>query len=81
MLLETIAGLRPPQAGQVSLTAHVGQIIHTRPLARITLGGNPPITALMLHRDIDRLRLTPGNPVQVNLPPGSLHVFQTRPEP
>ena len=63
------------------LTAHVERIVHTRPLARITLGCDPPITALLLHREIDRLRLTPGNPVQVNLPPGSLRIFQTRTGP
>ena len=55
----------------------VGQVVHTRPLARITLRSYPPITVLMLHRDIDRLQLTAGNPVQVSLPPGSLRIFQT----
>jgi len=64
-----------------SLTARVGRIVHTRPLARITLECDPPIAALMLHRDIDRLQLTAGNPVQVNLPPGGLRVFQARTGP
>jgi hypothetical protein len=35
----------------------------------------------MLHRDIDRLQLMAGNPVQVSMPPGSLLVFQTRTGP
>jgi hypothetical protein len=35
----------------------------------------------MLHRDIDRLQLTAGNAVQVNLPPGGLRVFQARTGP
>jgi molybdate/tungstate transport system ATP-binding protein len=61
-----------------SLTARVDRIVHTRPLARITLGCDPPIAALMLHRDIDRLQLTAGTPVQVNMPPGSLRIFQGR---
>jgi ABC-type Fe3+/spermidine/putrescine transport system ATPase subunit len=61
-----------------SLTAQLGRIVQTRPLARITLSCDPPITALMLHRDIDRLQLTAGNPVQVNMPPDSLRVFQAR---
>jgi len=60
------------------LTAQVERIVHTRPLARITLGCDPPIAALMLHRDISRLQLTAGIPVQLNLPPGSLHIFQAR---
>jgi molybdate transport system ATP-binding protein len=63
-----------------SLTARVGRIVHTRPLARITLRSDPPIAALMLHRHIDRLRLTAGDPVQVSLPLGSLRIYQTRPD-
>jgi ABC-type Fe3+/spermidine/putrescine transport system ATPase subunit len=57
------------------LAAHVGRILRTRPLARITLDCDPPITALMLHKEVDRLRLTDGDPVAVNLPPGSLHIL------
>jgi ABC-type Fe3+/spermidine/putrescine transport system ATPase subunit len=64
-----------------SLTAQVERIVHTRPLARITLDCDPPIAALMFHRDIDRLRLTAGNPVQIDLPPGSFRIFQTHKEP
>lgn len=76
--------LRPTAADAPAggiLTAHVGQIVHTRPLARITLDCDPPLAALMLHRDIDRLQLTAGNPAQVNLPPGSLRIFQDRTGP
>ena len=43
----------------------------------VTLSYDPPITALMLHRDVDRLQLTAGNPVQVNLPPDGLRIFQS----
>ena len=64
-----------------SITAQVDRIVHTRPLARITIGCDPPIATLMLHRDIDRLQVTAGNAVQVNLPPGSLRVFQARTGP
>ncbi len=60
-------------------TARVGRIVHTRPLARISLRSEPPITALMLHRDVERLRLRAGDPVQVNLPPGSLRIFHSTP--
>ena len=76
--------LRPQTPGDsagASLTAHIERIVHTRPLARIALGCDPPITALMLHRDIDRLQLTAGDPIQVDLPPGSLRIFQTRTGP
>jgi ABC-type Fe3+/spermidine/putrescine transport system ATPase subunit len=72
---------KPDAPADGSLTARVGRIVHTRPLARITLECDPPIAALMLHRDIDRLQLTTGNAVQVNLPPGSLRTFQARTGP
>jgi len=58
------------------LTAKVERIVHTRPLARIALRSDPPIAALMLHRDIDRLQLGTGDQVQVGLPPDTLRFFQ-----
>jgi molybdate/tungstate transport system ATP-binding protein len=60
-----------------SSTAQVERIFRTRPLARITLRSSPPITALMLHRDINRLHLTAGDLIQVQLPPGSLRIFHS----
>jgi len=65
-------------AAGASLTAQAEQILRTRPLARITLDADPPITALMLHRDIDLLQLTSGQRIEVNLPPGSLRIFHAR---
>jgi ABC-type Fe3+/spermidine/putrescine transport system ATPase subunit len=70
----------PDAPADGSLTAQVRRIVHTRPLARITLTSDPPIAALMLHRDIGHLRLDAGDPVQVSLPPGSLRIYQTRPD-
>jgi molybdate/tungstate transport system ATP-binding protein len=67
------AGTRQP--------ARVERIVRTRPLARITLDCDPPVAALMFHRDIDRLRLTAGTRVHVSLPPGSFRIFQTRTQP
>jgi len=58
-----------------SLTAKIEQILLTRPLARIRLTSHPPVTALMLHRDIERLRLQPGQPIHATLPPGSTRIF------
>ncbi len=66
----------PGTATGASLTAQVERILYTRPLARITLGSNPPIPALMLHRDIDRLQLAVGKVIEINLPQGSLCIFQ-----
>ena len=63
-----------PVGGNV--TAHVERILRTRPLARVTLTSDPPIAALMLHRDIDRLQLIVGDAITVSLPPGSLRIFR-----
>lgn len=71
----------PDAPADGSLTAHVERIVRTRPLARISLGCDPPIAALMLHRDVNHLQLTAGNPVQVTMPAGSLRVFPARAEP
>ena len=66
----------PDTLASGDLSAHVGRILRTRPLARITLTSDPPIAALMLHRDIDRLQLTAGDAITVGLPAGSLRIFQ-----
>ncbi len=58
----------PGTAPGVSLTARIEQVVHTRPLARIVLGSDPAITALALHRDVDRLQLASGQQIPVNLP-------------
>jgi hypothetical protein len=63
-----------------TLTARVERIVRTRPLACITLGCDPPLAALMFHRDIDRLRLAAGTTVHIGLPPGSFRIFQARAE-
>ena len=65
-------------AATASLTGQVERIVRTRPLARITLDCDPPITALMFHRDIDRLQLSAGITVRINLPAGSFRIFQAR---
>jgi ABC-type Fe3+/spermidine/putrescine transport system ATPase subunit len=73
-----LAPRTPDAAAGASLTAQAEQILRTRPLARITLDCDPPITALMLHRDIDQLQLAVGQRVEVNLPPASLRIFEAR---
>ncbi len=66
-----------PPAG-ASLTARIQEIIRTRPLARVSLGSDPPIAALILHRDLDRRQLATGQQVQASMLPGSLRLFQAR---
>jgi ABC-type Fe3+/spermidine/putrescine transport system ATPase subunit len=68
----------PDQPAGATFTARIEQIVHTRPLARIGIASDPPITALLLHRDIDQFQLATGQPVQGHLPPGSLRLFPSR---
>lgn len=78
---EIVLGARPGAAASrgvaadAALTAPVGEIVPTRPLARISLACDPPLTALILHRDLESLRARPGDRVTVALPPGSIQVF------
>ena len=74
--------LRTPAPGApavVGLTAQIGQILPTRPLARITLASDPPITALLLHRDLETLHLAAGKPVTATFPPAGIRIFPTPP--
>jgi ABC-type Fe3+/spermidine/putrescine transport system ATPase subunit len=72
----------PPAGSQAaaSLTAPAAQILPTRPLARITLAADPPLTALLLHRDLESLHPQPGEPITVTIPPGSVRIFPAAPE-
>jgi ABC-type sulfate/molybdate transport systems ATPase subunit len=72
----------PPAGSQAaaSLTAPAAQILPTRPLARITLAADPPLTALLLHRDLEALHPQPGDPITVTVPPGSVRIFPAAPD-
>ncbi len=59
-----------------SFSARIEQVVYTRPLARISLASDPPMTALILHRDLNRLHLTTGEQTDVNLPAHSLRIFK-----
>lgn len=61
------------QAAGIATT--IGEIASTRPLARVTLASDPPLTALILHRDLEPLRARPGDPVTATLRQGSVLVF------
>lgn len=67
----------PAPADQTAgrFTAHVGQILPTRPLARVSLASDPPITALLLHREIERLHLQAEASVDAMLPSGGIRIF------
>lgn len=74
--------LGTPPAGMraaASLTVPYAQVLPTRPLARVTLATDPPLTALLLHRDLESLCPQPGEPVTVTVPAGCVRVFPAEP--
>jgi molybdate transport system ATP-binding protein len=73
---EVLLGPQPPDtAPAAALTAPVSQILPTRPLARITLASDPPITSLLLHRDLPSPRPQPGDSIQAIIPTHCLRIF------
>jgi molybdate transport system ATP-binding protein len=69
----------PGTPAGASLTAPIRQILPTRPLARISLASDPPLTALLLHQHLESLHLRAGEPVTATLPPASVRVFPASP--
>jgi ABC-type Fe3+/spermidine/putrescine transport system ATPase subunit len=73
---DLLLGTPPPGAtAGASLTTQIQQILPTRPLARIFLATDPPVTALLLHRDLESLHLQAGEPVTATLPPSGVRIF------
>lgn len=62
-------------AAGAALTAPVSRVLPTRPLARVTLASDPPVTALLPHRDLLALQPQPGDAVQATFPAHSVRVF------
>lgn len=56
-------------------TATIQQIVLTVPLARITLGPTPTLTALIHRRDLYRLDLQLGSTTDVLLPPAAIRLW------
>jgi molybdate transport system ATP-binding protein len=73
---DVLLGPQPPSTGSAAtLTAPVSQVLPTRPLARITIASDPPITALLLHRNLQSLHCQPGEPVQATFFRDSIRVY------
>lgn len=70
-----LAGAAPDGPAGASLTAPIAQVLLTRPLARVSLACDPPVTALILHRDLERLAARAGIPVHATFPRGCIRVF------
>jgi ABC-type Fe3+/spermidine/putrescine transport system ATPase subunit len=71
-----LAGDAAGNPGPTRFRATVDRVLATTPLARVTLGGRPTLTVLLLPRDLGRLDIRAGTTVDVELPPDSLRVFR-----
>lgn len=72
VILGPARGTSTPSA---RLTRTIDQILPTVPLARVLIAGDPPLTALVLHRELTRLALRVGEPIDVQLPADALKSF------
>jgi ABC-type Fe3+/spermidine/putrescine transport system ATPase subunit len=59
----------------IQLTRTIKQVLPTVPLARVLIAGNPPLTALILPRELTRLNLQANAPVHVQLPTDSIKTY------
>ncbi|HEV2256899.1 MAG TPA: ABC transporter ATP-binding protein [Streptosporangiaceae bacterium] len=75
----TLSTPAPGTPAAASLTAPASQILPTRPLARVTLASDPPVTALLLHQHLEPLHLHPGEPVTASFSPASVRIFPAPP--
>jgi hypothetical protein len=64
----------PSTPAGLQVRAQILEVVPSRPLARVLLRTNPPITALMLHRDLHRLPPPCGTDVEVTLPQHAIRV-------
>jgi ABC-type Fe3+/spermidine/putrescine transport system ATPase subunit len=68
--------LAPAQpTGSPTLRRTIEQIRPTVPLARMLLAGDPPLAALVLQRDLDRVDARPGRAIEIELPPHGVKTF------
>jgi ABC-type sulfate/molybdate transport systems ATPase subunit len=65
-------------APDMRLTRTIDHVLPTAPLARVDIGGEPVITALVLHRDLARLDLHAGGEVILELPRDTIITFPTQ---
>lgn len=64
-------------APALQATAQVREVVPTIPLARVLLGTTPPLTALVLHRDLEGL----GGDVEVTVPHHALRIIPAETPP
>ncbi|HWE32574.1 MAG TPA: ABC transporter ATP-binding protein [Solirubrobacteraceae bacterium] len=66
---------QPNGAPSPRITRTIDRILPTVPLARVLLAGDPPLTALVLHRDLAQPDIRAGEPVEVQLPANGFKTF------
>lgn len=66
---------RLPDAPRDGVIRTIEQILPTVPLARVRIAGDPPLTALVLHRELARRSLTAGDRIEVHLPADAVKAF------
>ena len=59
----------------------IERVLPTVPLARVLIAGDPPLIAFTLPRDLTRLGLQAGTPIEVRLPADSVKTFAQTPAP
>jgi ABC-type Fe3+/spermidine/putrescine transport system ATPase subunit len=72
VILGPAQGASPPVA---RLRRIVDRVLPTVPLARVLMGGDPPLTALVLHGVLSRLGVRAGEPIEVQLPADAVKTF------
>jgi len=72
VLMGSAAAINVPA---VRITRTIDRVLPTVPLARVLIAGDPPLIALVLPRELTRLDLQPGAPIEVQLPADSLKTF------
>jgi ABC-type Fe3+/spermidine/putrescine transport system ATPase subunit len=65
----------------VRITRTIQKVLPTVPLTRVLIAGDPPLTALLLPRELTQLNLRGGTPIEVQLPADSLKTFARTPGP
>jgi putative spermidine/putrescine transport system ATP-binding protein len=68
-----------PDSTSPQLLRTVEQIRPTLPLARVLIAGDPPLTALLLHRELTRLDLHAGQQIELQLPTEAVKTFTRTP--
>jgi ABC-type sulfate/molybdate transport systems ATPase subunit len=79
---EVLIGAQDQQS-TVALRCHarIAALVPTLPLSRVVLDTDPPITALILHRQLEELPQSSSTDVEITMPPHAIRAIQTKEYP